>query len=188
VQVGSTHPDQVIAAMQRWSEEFVERPHWVVGDLPICPFAKAARLTKTIRFVVLPFDVADSLESNGAILTLVGELPRHQELDTLFVIHPDPAQICPRALEAFVVRLNSRMAAETLTSDLQAFEAHPDSEFCIGGLYTRRSPYASFQVLSRTLLKTASDSLLGSRYYAHFSPAMLHAVGMPRGVVAPPPF
>jgi hypothetical protein len=25
-------------------------------------------------------------------------------------------------------------------------------------------------VLSRTLLKTASDSLLGSRYYAHFSP------------------
>jgi len=86
------------------------------------------------------------------------------------VIHPDPAQISPRALEAFVVRLNSRMAAATLTSDLQAFEAHPDSEFCIGGVYTPRSPYPSFQVLSRTLLKTASDSLLGSRYYAHFSP------------------
>jgi len=30
------HPDQVIAAMQRWSEEFIERPHWVAGDLPIC--------------------------------------------------------------------------------------------------------------------------------------------------------
>ena len=35
-QVGSTHPDQVIAAMQRRSEEFIERPHWVAGDLPIC--------------------------------------------------------------------------------------------------------------------------------------------------------
>ena len=104
------------------------------------------------------------------------------------MIHPDPAQICTRALEAFVVRLNSRMAAETLTSDLQAFEAHPDSEFCIGGVYTRRSPYPSFQILSRTRLKTASDSLLGSPYYAHFSPAMLHAVGMPRGVVAPSSF
>jgi hypothetical protein len=76
------HPDQVIAAMQRWSEEFIERPHWVVGDLPICPFAKAARLKKTVHFEVLPFDVADPLESNGAILTLVGELPRHQERNT----------------------------------------------------------------------------------------------------------
>jgi hypothetical protein len=77
----------------------------------------------------------------------------------LFVIHPDPAQIGARALEAFVARLNARMAAETLTSDLQAFEAHPDSEFCIGGMDTRRSPYPSFQVLSRARLKRASDSL-----------------------------
>ena len=39
-----------------------------------------------------------------------------------------------------------------------------------GCIHTPRSLYPSFQVLSRTLLKTASDSLLGSRYYAHFSP------------------
>jgi hypothetical protein len=65
-------------------------------------------------------------------------------------------------------------------STLQAFEAHPLSEFCVGGVYTRRSPFPSFQVLSRALLKTASDSLLGSRYYDRFTPAMLKMVGMPR--------
>jgi hypothetical protein len=47
-------------------------------------------------------------------------------------------------------------------------------------VYTRRSPYPSFQVLSRALLKKGSDSLLDSPYYARFSPEMLRAVGMPR--------
>jgi hypothetical protein len=76
--------------------------------------------------------------------------------------------------------LNARLAVSAVTRDFQAFEAHPDSEFSIGGVYTRRSPYPSFQVLRRSLLKDASDSLLGSSYYNHFTPEMLDAVGMPR--------
>jgi hypothetical protein len=59
-----------------------------------------------------------------------------------------------------------------------AFEAHPDSNFRVGNVYTRRSPFPSFQVLSRELLKKGSDSLLGSPYYAQFTPEMLRAVGM----------
>ena len=173
-------PDDVIAAMERWSEEFIEQPQHVFGDLPVCPFAKAARLKKTIRFEVMPFDPADPLEPDGAILTLVREFPQHPELETLFVIHPEPERIGARTLEAFVERLNARLAEALSTRALQAFEAHPQSEFCIGGVYTRRSPFPSFQILSRALLKAASDSLLGSRYYDHFTPAMLRMVGMPR--------
>jgi hypothetical protein len=178
--VQPTTRDDVIASMQGWFEEFVEQPHQVVGGLPVCPFAKAARLNKTIQFEVMPFDAADPLHHDGTILTLVREFPRHQELETLFVIHPDQRQISAHALEGFVSRLNDRMAAEPSIRHLQAFEAHPASEFRIGGLYTRRSPYPSFQVLSRALLKAASDSLLGSPYYDHFTPSMLEMVGMPR--------
>ena len=65
--------------------------------------------------------------------------------------------------------------------DLEAFiRAHPDSSFRVGDVYTRRSPFPSFQVLSRALLKKGSDSLLDSPYYARFTPEMLYAVGMPR--------
>jgi transposase len=71
------------------------------------------------------------------------------------------------------------MAASELR-EFQAFEAHPQSRFQVGVLYTRRSPYPSFQVLSRALLKKSSDSLRDSTYYARFSPEMLRAVGMPR--------
>jgi hypothetical protein len=94
------------------------------------------------------------------------------------VIHPDRAEGAPD-LEAFVRRLNERLAVGELR-EFQAFEAHPESNFSIGGVYTRRSPYPSFQVLSRRLLKNGSDSLLGSPYYERFTPDMLHAVGMPR--------
>jgi hypothetical protein len=171
--------DDIIAQMLRWSEEFIEQPHRVFGGLPICPFAKAARLRQSIRFEVLCFAAADPFEPDGRVMTLIAEFLGDGKLETLFVIHPEPERISARALEVWVARLNVRLAARDLTAGLQAFEAHPESEFCIGGVHTRRSPYPSFQVLRRTLLKDASDSLLGSSYYDHFTPEMLRAVGMP---------
>jgi hypothetical protein len=130
----------VVAAVVKWSQEFIEQPHDVFGGLPVCPFAKAARLKDTV--------------------------------------HPDRAEGV-RDLEAFVQRLNERLATSELR-EFQAFEAHPESHFSVGGVYTRRSPYPSFQILSRRLLKNGSDSLLGSSYYERFTPDMLRAVGMPR--------
>jgi hypothetical protein len=172
---------EVIDAVVKWSEEFIEQPHEIFGGLPVCPFARAARLKQTIRFEVRQFDLDDPLDLTGDILTLVREFAEESaagRLETLFVIHPDPRQGLP-ALLAFVERLNARMAAGEL-SGFQAFEAHPRSNFRVGKLYTRRSPYPSFQVLSRALLKKGSDSLLESSYYSGFSPEMLRAVGMPR--------
>ena len=183
--------DDITAEVLRWSEHFIEQPDPVFGGLPVCPFAKAARLKRSIRFEVLRFAANDPFEPAGLVMTVIEAFLADEQLETLFVIHPEANGISARALEAWVARLNSRLTASAVTRDLQAFEAHPDSEFCIGGVYTRRSPYPSFQVLRRSLLKDASDSLLGSSYYDHFTPAMLEAVGMPRdsgnvySVVAP---
>lgn len=174
-----TH-DDITAEVLRWSEHFIEQPDPVFGGLPVCPFAKAARLKRSMRFEVLGFAATDPFESDGRVMTLIEEFLADQQLETLFVIHPEPDRIGARALEAWVQRLNARLAVSPTTRDLQAFEAHPDSAFCIGGVHTRRSPYPSFQILRRSLLKDASDSLLGSSYYDHFTPEMLEAVGMPR--------
>lgn len=171
--------DEITAEMLRWSEHFIEEPHPVFGGLPICPFAKAARLKRSIRFEVLSF-ASDPLEPDGRVMHLIGEFLGDEDLETLFIIHPETGRIDARALEAWIERLNARLAVSVVTRDLQAFEAHPDSEFSIGGVYTRRSPYPSFQILRRSLLKDASGSLLGSSYYDHFTPEMLAAVGMPR--------
>ena len=172
---------EVIAAVVKWSEEFIEQPHEIFGGLPVCPFARAARLRETIRFEVRPFALDDPLDAGGGIVALIREFAQQTGvggLETLFVIHPDTGQRL-RDLEAFVERLNARMAVGELRS-FQAFEAHPLSNFRIGSLYTRRSPYPSFQVLGRAILKKSSDSLLDSPYYTHFTPEMFRAVGMPR--------
>jgi len=176
-----SEPLDLIDAVVKWSENFIEQPHEIFGGLPVCPFARAARLKETIRFEVRPFDLDDTLDAGGDLLRLIGEFVEATEsdgLETLFVIHPDPTQSLSR-LEAFVRRLNARLASGHLR-EFQAFEAHPQSHFRVGGLYTRRSPFPSFQVLSRRLLKKGSDSLRGSPYYRQFTPAMLRAVGMPR--------
>ena len=171
----------VIAAVLKWSEEFIEQPHEIFGGLPICPFARAARLKETIRFEVRSFAMDDPLDANGELMRLVEEFARQAEtgtLETLFVIHPDPAQSLP-GLESFVQRLNARLASGCLRG-FQAFEAHPRSEFRVGDVHTRRSPFPSFQILARALLKEGSDSLENSDYYRRFTPEMLRAVGMPR--------
>ena len=171
----------VIAAVVKWSEEFIEQPHEIFGGLPVCPFARAARLKEAIRFEVRPFALDDPLDESGELLSLVGEFARQDEnggLETLFVIHPDPAQSLPD-LESFVQRLNGRLASGSLRG-FQAFEAHPRSNFRVGDVYTRRSPFPSFQVLSRARLKMASDALQTSDYYRRFTLDMLRAVGMPR--------
>ena len=176
-------PQAVVDEVLRWSERVIEIPHPVFSGLPVCPFARAARLRGSIRFEVVAFDVAAPLEPDGTLLRLVGDFARKEAAgapETLFVVHPDRRAMAPEALERFVACLNGRLQSMEGLHDLVAFEAHPDSTFQVGGVFTRRGPYPSFQVLSRARLKATSDTLQGSGYYSRFTPEMLRAVGMPR--------
>jgi hypothetical protein len=44
---GDLDTQLIIAAVLAWSETVIEQPHPVFGGLPICPFARAARLRDT---------------------------------------------------------------------------------------------------------------------------------------------
>jgi len=103
---------------------------------------------------VFTFDVSDSLDEDGDVMTMIA---------ALFVVRPDRRAMSTPAL-----------------ADLRVFEAHPESRFSIGGVLTRVSPFPSFQVLSHSLLTSASDSLRGSGDDDRFSPETLRALGLPR--------
>ena len=173
----------IVAEVLAWSAGALEEPHPAFGGLPVCPFARAARLKQAIRFEVRAFSVIDPLEPGGALLRLASDFADEEAAggcETLFVIHPQRDAMSAPALERFVARLDRRLRAVPRLAGLRVFEAHPESEFQVGGVYTRRGPFPSFQVLSHARLKATSDSLQSIGYYDRFTPAMLRAVGMPR--------
>jgi hypothetical protein len=173
----------IIAEVLAWSARALEISHPVFGGLPACPFARAARLKDAIHFEVRAFSDEDPLELDGALLRLVADFALEEAAgrrETLFVVHPDCRAISAVALERFVARFDGRLREIPRLAGLRVFEAHPESEFQVGGVYTRRGPYPSFQVLSHARLKATSDTLRDTGYYDRFTPAMLRAVGMPR--------
>jgi hypothetical protein len=175
--------EEVVAGVLAWSANTLETPHPAFGGLPVCPFARAARLKEAIRFEVRAFSVDDPLDPDGWLLALIADFAREEATgarETLFVIHPQRRAMSAAALEAFVTRLDRRLRAIPRLAGLRVFEAHPDSEFQVGDVYTRRGPYPSFQVLSHARLKATSDRLRGAGYYDHFTAAMLRAIGVPR--------
>jgi hypothetical protein len=163
----------VLDAVIRWSEQFIEQPHEVFGGLPVCPFARAARLKQTTRFEIRPFALDDPLERDGDIMALVREFADQAASgtpETLFVIHPDTRQAEPLELAS------GRRRAARVSGIRGSFR-----ERLLRGWGLHSSVAVSeLSVLSQTLLKKSSGSLLDSPYYSRFSPEMLRAVGMPR--------
>jgi hypothetical protein len=63
---------------------------------------------------------------------------------------------------------------------LEGFGGHPQDDFQIQGLYTRRGPWPNFQIIKRSLAKKASQSLWSTGYYRNWTPEQLKKNGLPR--------
>jgi len=161
--------------MTQYLSETLEQPHPAFGNLPICPFAKQARLKGQIRFFVYAFSSND-LDASSPLLNEVEQFLHLQQHQVLFIIHPDRQGIKFDQLLNFVTQLNQQLQSFRLT----AFGGHPDDLFNIQGINTRQEPYPNLTIQSVEKLKQASDSLKNTRYYDNWTPDMLESVGYPR--------
>ena len=59
---------EIIESTLRWMTEFVELPHPIFSDLPICPFAKKARLANQILFKIERFSALTEFEGDSTII------------------------------------------------------------------------------------------------------------------------
>lgn len=166
---------EIIESTLRWMTEFVELPHPVFGDLPVCPFTKTARLANQILFKVERFSALTEFDRNSAIMQSIYEF-YNSDLEIMLVINPEKTAITAPQTQALIAQLNHHISE----LGLLAFHVHPDEDFNIDGLHTRRAPYPGFTVQVNSTLKPASDSLEKTEYYKNWTAEQLKCFGIPR--------
>ncbi|MGV0024849.1 DUF1415 family protein [Phormidesmis priestleyi] len=166
---------RVIAAMIQHLQDVLEQPHPVFRGLPICPFAKQARLQGKIDFQVQRFRL-DDLTSSSPLMVMIHRFAKTKQHDVLLIIHPDPQVTSFAQFQQEVDRLNTHLEPLHLT----AFGGHPDDTFQIQGVRTRQDPFLNLTIQSIEKLTHASARLSTTHYYDNWTAEALKSVGYPR--------
>ncbi len=166
---------EILESTLRWMTEFVESPHPVFSDLPVCPFTKKARLANQILFKIERFSALTEFDRDSAIMRSIHEF-YNSDFEILAVINPEKTAISAPQTKELIEKLNDRISK----LGLLAFHTHPEEDFNINGLHTRRAPYPGFTVQVNSKLKPASDSLQKTEYYNNWTIEQLKYFGIPR--------
>lgn len=145
----------MISVMEIWKDyiDFVESPQEKLGGLPVCPFAKKGRLRGEYEFRVLEL-------SRDAVLNLI-PLFDDSKLDLIICVDARTKGLTSTETRELARALNATL----LDVNLMATSTHPDDDFNIDGLYTRRSPHPAISLMRYDVGDRAYKSLLNSHYY-----------------------
>ena len=166
---------EIIESTLRWMTEFVELPHPIFSDLPICPFAKKARLANQILFKIERFSALTEFDGDSSIIKWIHEF-YNSDFEIMVVINPEKTAITAPQTKELIAQLNNHISE----LGLLAFHLHPEEDFNIDGLHTRRMPYPGFTIQLNSKLKPASDSLEKTEYYKNWTAEQLKYFGIPR--------
>jgi hypothetical protein len=128
-------------------QDFIEKPNDAFGGLPVCPFARPARLKKKLLFVLTndfsPLHIVSlahkwglhAIHTDALVLLFSGSI-NWTDFETLCeAIQNDPA-----------------------CSALEVFAGHPDSPIVINGVFTRKDPVINLQFNRKDLLNKLRKS------------------------------
>lgn len=145
---------------------FIEVPHPAFAGMPVCPFAKRARLKNLIDIRVIDFDL-DQLDDR---IVKVVETHFSDPNKLIIFAHPDK-QICQHKLNKLGDEYEKRFPL------LVVFRSHPLNDFQVDGLYTRREPYPNLQFVTKQHLAEARAKL-SPKYYSNMTAENLRDIGL----------
>ncbi len=157
---------EIVKALTENLVNFIEVPHPAFAGMPVCPFAKQARLKGLIDIKIVDFNLE---EIDDRIVNVVDfYFTNHEKL--IIFAHPDK-HICQIKLNRLGDLYEKRFPS------LVVFRSHPLNEFQVDGLYTRREPYPNLQFVTKQHLEEAR-SRLSSKYYSKMSEDNLRELGL----------
>lgn len=145
-----------IAAMIAHIKEFLEKPHPAFNNMPPCPFVKKAREEDKLMFKCLNLTestatVEEFLKTNYEAIVLIYPLETTEE------------EI-----------IDTRDMLIKLFPDLAFFEGHPQNQFKVKDLYTRREPYPNIVAQYAVELNIKQTQLNKTKYYEHYTSSSHH--------------
>jgi len=135
-----------------WSETFVEVPHPSLGGWPPCPFARQARLNRTVE-VLIGADPYFDLRNRARWGMGTQEV---------IVYAYDPAEW---PYERFHTAIETANTEFLLRKDILALEDHPDSVEDVNGVIMNQGKYALVLVQSLSKLNIAAQQMGAKGFY-----------------------
>ena len=148
--------ETVTADILTWSERFVEVPHPALGGWPPCPFARSARLNKTIQ-VLTGADPYFDLRNRAR-----WGMGQYE----VIVYAYDPADWPYSRFHSSIESANTEIL---LARDMLALEDHPADVEDVNGVVMNQGKYALVLVQSLSKLNTAARQM-GSKGFYHTWP------------------
>jgi hypothetical protein len=151
--------EQVQSELLRWMEEFVEISHPSLGGWPPCPFARQARLSKSI-------DIRQGQDPYNDCVSLL-DYDWSKEVVIFWYNDIDP--------ELFL-DLVSRANSVLLEKDIVALEDHPATEEIVAGVKMNFGLCPIIILQKNSKLNIAADQLKEKGYYHTWSQSDLDKI------------
>ena len=145
--------ETVTADILSWSETFVEVPHPALGGWPPCPFARSARLNRTIQ-VLTGADPYFDLRNRAR-----WGMGQYEVI--VYAYDPDDWPY-----QRFHYSVESANTEFLLPRDILALEDHPADVEDVNGVIMNQGKYALVLVQSLSKLNTAAQQM-GSKGFYH---------------------
>jgi hypothetical protein len=143
---------QVQKDILEWSEHFVEVPHPTLGGWAPCPFARQARLNKTVQ-VLTGADPYFDLRNRAR-----WGMGRYE----VIVYAYDPEDWPYQRFHSAIETANTEFL---LSRDILALEDHPDDVEDVNGVIMNQGKYALVLVQSLSKLNTAARQMASKGFY-----------------------